>query len=866
MLGTAMAFNAFIQPDGCLDEKRDPCASPPCKRLKQAKLPVECIIIDGGTETANQEHVSECQGQENNKQNICAETKNLMETEILLEDGSKSETQPDPPLSMDELQETKTVAQNLNCVNGSLKNSTDVVRCSNDKSQSLLKPTTNHLDASQSPKESAALLKFFKPVSPSSKVSSADDAEHSKTPSKDGNETSNETPLKDGRSCTPVNTKTSPDGDGTSMVINLETPSPGNVLSSNTKTTPRRETPGRKLSVEEKLKREDERLRRRKEKEALEQERLEKKKERERAREEKQKERMEAKQKKEQEKLEQLEQKKQREKERIEKKEKEEREKKERLEKKEEEKRKREEEKKKREDEKNSKNEEKRKKEEEEMLKKQKAKNSFASFFIKKEVAASQKPKEQVPRETKFQPFELKPCMKLASAPYRKPLSDSDKQQLCKHLVEQGTATLLHVKEELIALRELARQIKLEEDESKMNSTVERDEDDDIMIIDDDMIIDGDISSSLKTTETTTQHEISKIKGKLLQFHENYRPAYFGSWRKRSSSVQARTPLKKDEDILNYDIDSDDEWEEEEPGESLSNSEGEDEEDGCPNDDDEEQDGFFVPHGYLSDDEGDGNDEETTMEHNGAHTEKSSKDNTDDKMERHLVKQKTWEAELKRQFKPMKPIAIGCIWDGEIPSILKQLEGCSFLSEESIDPTCMKEETVVVPSTTSYCNTAMPVPEEAMPFLIQMIHCNEAGLQKLIRLFRKQWTLKTKKEEHVSEENWQSHCTVSKRQVEKKITSIANKELRSSLPKSRWYVHSKILAFYNLENIAGNGLACANSEKSSPVPPPRAKSPILASLANIKNSFEKRTKELSQTVQNTEGTSMDTTPTVRLEK
>ena len=457
--------------------------------------------------------------------------------------------------------------------------------------------------------------------------------------------------------------------------------------------------------------------------------------------------------------------------------------------------------------------------------------------------------------------------MKLASAPFRKPLSQDDKQQLCKHLLEQETVTFRNAKEELIALRELARQIKLEEDKSKINSTAERDDDDDIMIID------GDISSGLKTTETTTKHEINKIKGKLLQFHENYRPAYFGSWRKRSASVRARTPLKKDEDILNYDMDSDEEWEEEEPGESLSNSEGEDEEDGCPNDDDEEQDGFFVPHGYLSDDEGDGDDEETAMEHDGAHTAKFSKENTEDKMERHLAKQKTWEAELKRQFKPMKPIAIGCIWDGEIPSILKQLQGCCLVSEETIDPTCVKKEEAVVvtsPSTTTYCNTAMPVPEEAMPFLIQMIHCNEAGLQKLIHLFRKQWTLKTKKEEeHVSEENWQSHCTVSKRQVEKKITSIANKELRSSLPKPRWYVHSKILAFYKLENIAVNGLAYANSEKSTCMPP-RAKSPILASLANVKNSFEKaneeRTKELSQTVQNTDGTSMDTTPPVRLEK
>ena len=172
--------------------------------------------------------MNECQAQENNKQNMCAETENLMETEASPEEESKSQAQPNPPLSMDELQETKSVAQKLNCVNGSIKDSRDVVKYSNDEGQPLPKPTTNHQHGSQSQKESAMLLKFFKPVSPSSKTSSAD-IEHSKTPSKDGNETS----LKDGRSCTPV--KTSPDGDGTSMVINLETPSPGNVLGSSTK-------------------------------------------------------------------------------------------------------------------------------------------------------------------------------------------------------------------------------------------------------------------------------------------------------------------------------------------------------------------------------------------------------------------------------------------------------------------------------------------------------------------------------------------------------------------------------------------------------------------------------------------------------
>lgn len=51
--------------------------------------------------------------------------------------------------------------------------------------------------------------------------------------------------------------------------------------------------------------------------------------------------------------------------------------------------------------------------------------------------------------------------------------------------------------------------------------------------------------------------------------------------------------------IFDYEVDSDDEWEEEEPGESLHGSDDEKE----PEDDYEVDNDFFVPHGYLSDDE-----------------------------------------------------------------------------------------------------------------------------------------------------------------------------------------------------------------------------------------------------------------------
>ncbi|CAI0448453.1 unnamed protein product [Linum tenue] len=95
----------------------------------------------------------------------------------------------------------------------------------------------------------------------------------------------------------------------------------------------------------------------------------------------------------------------------------------------------------------------------------------------------------------------------------------------------------------------------------------------------------------------------------LLQFAKCHRPAFYGIWPKKSNIIQPRHPLKKDPE-LDYDIDSDEEWEEEDPGESLSDCDKDDEEEhleeGSSKADDEEEseDGFFVPDGYFSENEG----------------------------------------------------------------------------------------------------------------------------------------------------------------------------------------------------------------------------------------------------------------------
>uniref|UniRef100_A0A7N0TBS5 Chromatin assembly factor 1 subunit FAS1 n=1 Tax=Kalanchoe fedtschenkoi TaxID=63787 RepID=A0A7N0TBS5_KALFE len=95
----------------------------------------------------------------------------------------------------------------------------------------------------------------------------------------------------------------------------------------------------------------------------------------------------------------------------------------------------------------------------------------------------------------------------------------------------------------------------------------------------------------------------------LLQFDKSFRPAFYGYWPKKSNIIGPRHPFNKDPD-LDYDVDSDEEWEEEEPGESLSDCEKDEEDDsleagnGKGEEEDESEDDFFVPDGYLSENEG----------------------------------------------------------------------------------------------------------------------------------------------------------------------------------------------------------------------------------------------------------------------
>ena len=62
---------------------------------------------------------------------------------------------------------------------------------------------------------------------------------------------------------------------------------------------------------------------------------------------------------------------------------------------------------------------------------------------------------------------------------------------------------------------------------------------------------------------------------KLFFFHDNEnKPIFYGTYSKKSTVIKPRRPCSsKDETLVDYVFDSDAEWVEEEPGESL---EGED--------------------------------------------------------------------------------------------------------------------------------------------------------------------------------------------------------------------------------------------------------------------------------------------------
>ncbi|KAG7233968.1 hypothetical protein INR49_028682 [Caranx melampygus] len=269
---------------------------------------------------------------------------------------------------------------------------------------------------------------------------------------------------------------------------------------------------------------------------------------------------------------------------------------------------------------------------------------------------------------------------------------------------------------------------------------------------------------------------------KLLQFHENYRPAYWGTWSKKSSHISPRCPLRQDKDLLDYEVDSDEEWEEEEPGESLSHSEGEDEEEGGEDDDDDD-DGFFVPHGYLSDDEG------ALEEEEGGDLEKQKL--------RQKLKAREWDELMstKKKMKVLEPVVRGCIWDGEGPG-LDLLQPFAVCLVEPLP----KADTSLSPEDQSQkCQREAQLLGQLLPLLHGNLNSSKVIITEFQELCRQQTSSSSPPE--LSSPQSPAENIPTRIQLKRLIKKNAVYEKRSTYRRCCWYVHTEVLSSFGQEAL-----------------------------------------------------------------
>ncbi|KAM8939313.1 chromatin assembly factor 1 subunit A [Pelodytes ibericus] len=278
---------------------------------------------------------------------------------------------------------------------------------------------------------------------------------------------------------------------------------------------------------------------------------------------------------------------------------------------------------------------------------------------------------------------------------------------------------------------------------------------------------------------------------KLLQFCENYRPAYWGTWNRMSQAICPRKPWAQDTKLLDYEADSDEEWEEEEPGESLSHSEGDDD-DEPKEEEEEDDDGFFVPHGYLSEDEGGASDEDLACPENHK--------------VRQRLKAKEWD-ELQskgKKFRVLQPVVIGCLWqDGSTAEsrLLQRFAACILES-----PLAEEEQAQEASSSRKLKD------RKILSQLLPLLHGNVNGSKIIIHeyqeccrqgMFSEAESSITTKGVATSPNSTQqaANITVPSKACLKRI--ISENSVYEKRPEHRmcWYVHSEVLKSFEKEHL-----------------------------------------------------------------
>ncbi|KAK4883567.1 hypothetical protein RN001_006886 [Aquatica leii] len=391
--------------------------------------------------------------------------------------------------------------------------------------------------------------------------------------------------------------------------------------------------------------------------------------------------------------------------------------------------------------------------------KKEKTAAAFVNFFTKKSDAQTE---EKIKETTStFMPFEVKSDMRLAPR-VRTTLDDCRKLSMLEALKKQDGCTYL---DELKSGRKIGKSVK---------TWPITDPSDDVVIVED--VNPGEsIEEQVKI--------VNKARAKFFKFDGNRRPAYFGTWRKKSSVIKPRKPFEVDNVHFNYDVDSDEDWEEDDSGESLRGSDDDKENDS--GNEYEEDNEFFVPHGHLSDDEG--NDEDNVSPE--AHKAKLK-----------LLK-KAFEEEMRSKTEKIKPRVIGCIWynkdgsnvDSAIDSFLKPL---SIISN---GPVVIKKRTkFTTPFTVrrSFIR-GKELDDEFIPAFLKFVHGSTTNSKALATEFLN------------SLEKQNLNVNVSKTSLVKKLKRFASwtrcPEGEPALKKYCWFVHKNFSEEYNVD------LPCLNN-------------------------------------------------------
>lgn len=179
-------------------------------------------------------------------------------------------------------------------------------------------------------------------------------------------------------------------------------------------------------------------------------------------------------------------------------------------------------------EEKRKKDEDKKKAEEEEERKKAKASALITKFFVPKTAKTEREdPPPPVESVQNFMPFQIKADMRVA--PHVRYTLTSSQKSCLDDLVKQD----LLKPEDSLYLASLKSGESVPKTGSKTWPLDDNKEDDDISILESDDA--GVLISDGKNVE--------KMRAKYLLFHENHRPAYRGTWRKKSSLVTARRPF-----------------------------------------------------------------------------------------------------------------------------------------------------------------------------------------------------------------------------------------------------------------------------------------------------------------------------------